>query len=91
MHTHAPHTSPPNAFEDVRLPVAFCTACDADVLLARDLDDDDRWVRCCARCGHPIPEDIPTRDLDAAALDALGFTPGKLPGEGGCGNGQCGR
>lgn len=87
---HKP-TAPPPPFALARLPIAHCAACAADVLVARDLDGDDRWILCCARCGTPVAPDAELREAGADDLEALGFTPGRLPGEGGCGNGQCGR
>lgn len=73
--------------ETAMFPVYRCSSCGVDVLVAHDLDEQDRLVHVCARCGCRlgVEGEIEVRRLGARALPGLGF---ELDGGGaGCGSG----
>ncbi len=74
--------------ETQTFPVDYCESCERDVLVARDLDDADEWVRICTRCATPLAARDDSRAYSAASLQAIGYTFEHLSG--GCGSGGCG-
>jgi len=78
--------------ESVTFPVAHCSDCARDVLVASDLDEQDRWIRVCTLCSAELPGPG-TRQYSAESLRVLGYdVEGSSLGCGGGGQscGTCG-
>ncbi|MCB9507000.1 MAG: hypothetical protein H6697_04935 [Myxococcales bacterium] len=69
--------------------VGACESCARDVLLARDLGDDDDWIDVCTRCGAAVPESAGRKRFGVTSVRALGYTFDD-DDSGGCGSGGCG-
>jgi hypothetical protein len=69
-------------------PILRCDSCGLDVLVAHDLDEHDRLVHACIRCGAVlgVEGEVTPRRLGAKALPGLGFDLDGAGG-GGCGTG----
>lgn len=76
--------------EPVPFPVARCAACARDVVVAVDVDDADRFVEVCSRCGGLLDTGGATRSYASTSLGALGYQLGDDEGCGGGGCGSCG-
>ena len=73
--------------EPVPFPVARCATCARDVVVAVDVDDADRFVDVCSRCGGLLDAGGVKRSYASTSLGALGY---QLGDEEGCGGGGCG-
>lgn len=74
--------------ETLTFPVAFCEHCGRDVLIARDLNEEDELIDVCSRCDQPLEDAPRQKKMGGWALRSIGYdVEGEGPDQKGCGSG----